>query len=175
MASPVAVHTTSTPPEVALKRFVEGPSILERTLADLPPAALDQQPADGSWTIRQIVHHIVDGDDIWKTAIRIALGSEQAEFTLAWYWLRTQREWADSWGYSCRSLPESLALLKANRNHIGQLLSLAPESWHRSVLARDSHGTLERITVGFIVEMQADHLMHHVARIVDLHACGGGV
>jgi len=175
MASPITVHTTSTPLEVALKRFVEGPPILERTLADLQADEFDQQPADGAWTIRQIVHHIVDGDDIWKTGIKIALGSDQAEFTLAWYWTRTQREWADSWSYSRRSLAESLDLLKANRNHIAQLLSMTPDSWTRSVSVRDSKGTLELITVGFIVEMQTEHLLHHLNRILHLHKQGGGV
>jgi len=175
MASPVTVHTTSTPPEIALKRFLEGPSILEHTLADLPAGELDQRPPDGAWTIRQTVHHIVDGDDIWKTAIKIALGGDQAEFTLAWYWSRTQREWADRWGYSRRSVAESLDLLKANRHHIAQLVSTNPDSWTRAVSVRDSKGTLELITVGFIVEMQTDHLLHHLNRILHLHERGGGV
>jgi len=44
---------------------------------------------------RQIVHHIADGDDLWKTYIKIALGNEQAEFTLAWYLAFPQTEWAN--------------------------------------------------------------------------------
>ncbi len=171
----MTIHATATPADVALKRFVEGPAILERAVAALDASELDRQPALGSWTIRQIVHHIVDGDDIWRTAIKMALGNDQAEFPLAWYTSHTQKEWADSWGYSRRSLPESIALLEASRNHIAQLLSVTPDGWTRSVSSRDSHGTLERITVGFIVEMQTEHLLHHVVRIADLHACAGQV
>lgn len=166
------VHASSTPPEAVLKRFVEGPAVLERALADLPPGELDRRPADGAWTIRQIVHHIVDGDDIWKTGIRIAIGSDQAEFSLSWYRSRTQREWAESWGYSRRPLAECLALLKANRNHVAQLLTMIPDAWNRSVSVPDSAGIPERVTVGFIVEMQTDHLLHHLNRILDLHKRG---
>ena len=72
--------------ESILTRYKEGPSLLERTLADLQDADLDKPPSQGGWTIRQIVHHIVDGDDIWKTCIKMALGNEQAEFFLGWYW-----------------------------------------------------------------------------------------
>jgi len=175
MASPVAVHATTTPPEVALQRFLEGPSTLERTLAGLREGALDRQPADGGWTIRQIVHHIVDGDDIWKTAIKMAVGSDQAEFTLAWYRSHTQREWAERWGYAQRPLAASLDLLKAMRTHIAQLLSMTPDSWTRSVSVRDAQGARELITVGFIVEMQTDHLLHHLNRILHLQQHGGGV
>ena len=168
------IYTPSTDREIALRRFIEGPTLLEDTLADIKPDELDRPPIDGGWTIRQNVHHIADGDDIWKTAIKIALGSDQAEFSLAWYWLHTQVEWADCWVYSHRRLSESLALFKANRHHIAQLLTEIPEGWTRSVSARDSKGVVELITVGFIVEMQSDHLLHHLKRIQAILKQGGG-
>ena len=174
MTSPTTVHTPSGAHESTLRRYVDGPALLENTLSELQLTDLDKPPADGGWTIRQIVHHIVDGDDIWKTCIKIALGNDQAEFTLSWYWSRTQEDWAERWAYSSRSLEESLALLKAIRNHVCQLLTMRPDGWTRSAVVRDSKGTLERVTVGFVVEMQADHLMHHVNRILDIHKQGGG-
>lgn len=36
---------------------------------DIISRYLDAMPSGGGWTIRQIVHHIVDGDDIWKLCI----------------------------------------------------------------------------------------------------------
>jgi hypothetical protein len=71
-------------------------------------------------------------------------------------------------------LKESLDLLKANRNHVHQLLLKKPEGWSRSVAIRDSKGVLERVTLGFVVEMQADHLFHHLNRIVEIHNQAGG-
>jgi hypothetical protein len=78
-----------------LARYKEGPVVLERAIADLRDADLDARPSQGGWTIRQIVHHIVDGDDIGKGCIKMAIGNEQAEFVLAWYWAQPQDIWAN--------------------------------------------------------------------------------
>jgi hypothetical protein len=157
-----------------LARFREGPELLERALAGIQDSDLDTPPAQGGWTIRQIVHHIVDGDDLWKIGIKIALGNEQAEFTLDWYWVQSQEVWAEKWAYERRSIDESLALLKAIRSHIIQLLEQVPGGWYRSVEFRKSNGDTERMPVGAIVEIQAYHVEHHVKRIHAICAESGG-
>lgn len=53
-----------------LELFKQGPALLENALNGMTDSDLDYVPANGGWTIRQIVHHIVDGDDFWKTWIR---------------------------------------------------------------------------------------------------------
>lgn len=58
---------------------------------------LDLPPLVGGWTIRQIVHHIVDGDDLWKACIKAALGNERGEFSLGWYWSLPQQVRAKRW------------------------------------------------------------------------------
>jgi len=65
-----------------LELFKHGVTILENAVAGLSDIELDYVPAKVGWTIRQIIHHFADGDDLWKTCIKIALGNEQAEFTL---------------------------------------------------------------------------------------------
>jgi uncharacterized damage-inducible protein DinB len=157
-----------------LARYKEGPVVLERAIADLRDADLDARPSQGGWTIRQIVHHIVDGDDIWKGCIKMAIGNEQAEFALAWYRAQPQDIWANRWAYRERSLDVSLALLKANREHILQLLEHIPDGWSRSVGVRKPDGEIERVPVGFVVEMQADHVLHHVDRILAIRRERGG-
>jgi len=158
-----------------LARYVEGPALLECALAGIHDADLDAPPSQGGWTIREIVHHIVDGDDLWKTCVKIALGNEQAEFSLEWYQTQPQEVWAESWAYVNRSLDVSLALLKANRCHVHQLLGQLPDGWHRSVAFRKSNGETERLPAGAVVEMQADHLEHHVKQIRAIRSAIGGV
>lgn len=161
--------------EAVMIRFREGPALLEQALAGLKDADLDALPAEGGWTIRQIVHHLVDGDDLWKPGIKAALGAEGGEYTLGWYWAHPQEVWAERWGYAHRSLDESLALLKAGRAHVVQLLEAVPNGWNKTIGVRKSDGNLETISVGAIVEMQADHVEHHVKRIHALRAEMGGV
>lgn len=121
-----------------LSRFGEGPSLLEAVVMGLEDDVLDSVPAGGGWTIRQIVHHVVDGDDIWKLGIKMAMGTELAEFPLGWY------------------------------------MEMSQEAWNRAVLLRNREGKLERIPVGFVIQMQADHLFHHVQRIRDILKERGG-
>jgi uncharacterized damage-inducible protein DinB len=151
-----------------LEQFKQGPCILENALAGLSDFELDYAPSKGGWTIRQIVHHIADGDDLWKTAIKIALGNEQSEFTLKWYSAFPQTEWAKRWGYENRRINESLILLKANREHIIQLLEYVPDGWIKSVQFRESNGEIEVLPVGAIIQMQTEHVIHHVKRIREI-------
>jgi hypothetical protein len=148
-----------------LSRFVDGPALLRRTLAGLDQADLDAVPPGGGWTIRQIVHHVSDGDDLWKTGIKQALGNEQSEFSLEWYRTQPQETWADRWAYGQRPIEVSLSLLQANRDLVVELLEHVPDGWNRSVGFREPGGEVVRVSVGFVVEMQANHLVHHVERI----------
>ncbi len=149
-----------------MARFVDGPAQLEQALAGLQDTDLDAAPAQGGWTIRQIVHHIVDGDDLWKAGVKAALGNEQGEFTLEWYWVVPQDTWADRWAYAKRPIDVSLALFNAIRAHVTQLLAHVPDAWNRSITVRKPNGETTQLTVGTVVEMQADHVQHHVRRIL---------
>lgn len=155
-------------------RFADGPAQLEQALAGLGDTDLDAPPAQGGWTIRQIVHHIVDGDDLWTAGLKAALGNEQGEFTIEWYWVQPQDTWADRWAYAARPIDVSLALFKAIRAHVTQLVDHVPDAWNRSISVREPNGETTRLTVSAIVEMQADHLQHHVRRILALREERGG-
>jgi len=157
-----------------LARYMEGPAVLERALDGITDAELDAPPSQGGWTIRQTVHHLVDGDDLWKTCIKMALGNEQAEFTLGWYWVHPQEVWAGIWAYETRPLDASLALLRANRNHVRQLLAAVPDGWRRAVGFRKHSGEVESMPVGAVVEINADHLEHHLKQIQAIRSEVGG-
>lgn len=165
---------TSPNLDALLARYLAGPELLERAIDGMQDAALDALPLQGGWTIRQIAHHIVDGDDLWKTCLKAALGNEQGVFSLAWYSALPQREWADRWAYAQRSLDVSLNLFKANRAHVHQLLDRIPDGWHRAVGFQKAGGETVRILVREVIEDQADHAIHHVDRILAIrqeHGC----
>lgn len=160
--------------EGTISRFCAGPRTLEAAVAELKPEDLDAVPPGGGWTIRHIVHHLADGDEIWALAIKMAVGRDNTDFSLAWYGALPQLEWADRWAYGSRSIDVSLSLLKASREHILQLLEHVPEAWNRGVLLHTADGRNERVPVGFIVGMQADHVFHHLGRIQELRGHRGG-
>jgi hypothetical protein len=106
---------------------------------------------------------------VWKLGIKAALGDTGDEFAFDWYRALTQDDWAERWGYSRRPVDVSLALLRAIRAHVAQLLQRVPGAWDHSIGVRTGKG-IERVSVRQMIEMQADHVEHHVKRIVAIRA-----
>ena len=149
-------------PEAILARYADGPAQLESAISGLTESELDLAQSSDSWSIRQIVHHLADGDDIWKIAIKAALGNSGGTYNLLWYWDKPQEEWADSWDYAGRGIESSLGLLRANRRHMVELLQQIPDAWEKCVFIPRPDGERRRATVGYVVEMQANHVPGHI-------------
>lgn len=146
-----------------LKRYASGPDLLEQVANKLSPIDLEKRFSPEEWSIRDIIHHIVDGDDIWNTCIKAALGNPGSEFSLQWYWDRPQLEWSKRWHYEGRSLKTSLILFRANREHIVELLRLDPSAWDKYVKIHwPGEGGESRITVEEVVTMHVNHLIGHL-------------
>lgn len=155
------IDTTKT----ILAQYADGPALLDSALAGLTEIDLDLTLSDDSWSIRQIVHHIVDGDDIWKTCIKTALGNSDALFSLQWYTAKPQMEWSESWAYAHRNLDSSLMLFQANRRHIIDLLEHIPGACEKSVLLQRPEKPEIRITVFNVLELHVQHLEDHIKDI----------
>ena len=150
----------------AISQYADGPVQLNAALKGLTDYDLDLALTTDTWTIRQIVHHLVDGDDLWKTCIKAALGNNGGLFSLQWYWDKSQTEWAASWKYANRPIQPSLELFRANRQHMVELIQQIPNLGERSI--RIKHPDIaeeQRITIGFVLEMQIDHLAEHIGEI----------
>ncbi|MDY7080445.1 MAG: DinB family protein [Chloroflexota bacterium] len=148
--------------DTILPSYADGPSQLEVAIAGLTDTELDLAQDADTWTIRQIVHHIVDGDDLWKVCIKAALGNHSGIFSLQWYWDIPQDTWVESWGYAGRSIEPSLALFHANRRHVVQLIRQIPDAWEQHMLVRWPNKQEEQVTVGSVIEMQVHHVTHHI-------------
>jgi len=156
-----------------LAGYAAGPDHLEAALAGLSAADLDLALDGDSWSIRQIVHHIADGDDIWKEFVKRAVGNPEGEFSLAWYWQIGQDEWARRWAYEQREIEPSLALFRASRAHVVQLLTHRPDAWSHSLLICWPGGPAEQTSVEWVVAMQARHVVGHVNDIRRIRAAHG--
>ena len=151
--------------ETILKKYAEGPALLEFALRGLSETDLDLALSGNSWSIREIVHHIVDGDDLWKTCIKTALGNSNAVFSLQWYTEKPQMEWSKSWAYANRSLEPSLALFRANRSHIVDLLEHIPDSCEKSIHFQRLEKPEICITGFDVLELHVRHLSDHIKDI----------
>jgi hypothetical protein len=125
----------------------------------------DSSRKPGEWSIREIIHHIVDGDYIWKICIQMALGESLHPFHLKWYWESDQIRWSQLWGYSSREIEPSLALLTANRIHTVELLRKVANSLSRTITIEWPDGRQEDVDIGWVLKMQTNHVEDHVMEI----------
>ena len=148
-----------------LAQYIDSLADLEKILLGLSAKELGLSLAPDSWSIRQIIHHLADGDEIWRTCIKAALGNEQGLFTLRWYWDKPQLEWSQNWHYARRDIESSLVILRANRQQMVELIKLSPGAMERSIRLQKPDGGEERITVGYIIGMQGRHVFGHIEDI----------
>lgn len=141
------------------------PNQLEAAIMGLSETHLDISQSAESWTIREIIHHVADGDDLWKSFLKQAAGNPGGEFLLDWYWQLPQDEWVKRWDYRNRSIEPSLALFRANRNHIVQLLRHSPGVMEKSLRVCWPKRGEQVVSVAWVVEMQTQHVTDHIADI----------
>jgi hypothetical protein len=152
-------------PRKALDRFAHGPDRLREVVENLSDSEIDFSLGVDSWSIREIIHHLADGDDIWKICIKRAIGNERDIFSMEWYGEKTQMEWAECWSYSAREVARSLDFISLSRRHVVQLVEQVPGAWDKSIRVRWPGGEEEVVTVGWIIDMQAGHIDGHLADI----------
>jgi hypothetical protein len=156
-----------------LNRYSAGPDLLQAALKGLDGEQLDMTLSPESWSIRQLVHHIADGDYLWKEFLLRAAGEPEREFSLEWYWSLPQDEWVKRWSYTEREVSHSATLFKANRQHSLNLLRQVPWLWDKSLLVSTRQGEKERVSVGEVVEMQSRHVEGHVEDIRKIRQAHG--
>jgi hypothetical protein len=160
------MSTAGSPdPAEVLARFKGAPSELEALLGDLPASQLQTEAHSGGWTLAQVIHHIADGDDLWKACILAGLGEAVPVFSLEWYWSLPQNQWSQAWLYASRPIADSLAVFRANRSITATILAMTARWWERQVAIRSRGGALETTTLLDVVGDQADHALQHIEEL----------
>lgn len=149
-------------PEELLVAYVQAPEQLAGLLADLDAADLDLSLASGSWTIRQIVHHLADGDSLLMRGIRVALAESGRSYTHNWPGSNEAYINAD---LLALPIEPAVALFQAIRGYIHQLILATPEPWERAVHDSDDVWTVRR----FII-LKVRHTLEHLAEIRAIRA-----
>ena len=147
-----------------VEKYAMAPVRLEEMLVALPKSALDLARDKNKWTIREIVHHIIDSDSLVTGIIMAGLGNPGCTYDQTWY--PTDNSWAKTLAYGQRLIEPALALFHANHRSVEQLIRVLPNSWERYVIfrwERDPDGS--KITVGDLVHSRVHHAQHHMGQI----------
>ena len=148
-------------PSATLALYADGPAQLEAVLSGLSEVDLDLAQTGDSWTMRQIVHHLADGDDIWKTCIKAALGNGEGLFSLSGIGINHKRHGRRTgiMPGGVLSIPGALAPQPPAHCRIDWT---DPNAWEKSIRIKWPDGEEERITIGEVLEMQASHVVGHI-------------
>lgn len=165
--------TDITKKDKILESYAKGPEQVQEAIQGLTEAQLDLKLSEESWSIRQLVHHITDGDYLWKEFLLRAAGEPERSFSLEWYWCLPQDEWVKRLSYAERDVTASLGLLHANRQHTLELLRRVPDLWEKGLPVPNQQGGYEKAPVSEVVEMQAGHVMGHIEDILRIRQCHG--
>jgi uncharacterized damage-inducible protein DinB len=154
--------------EELLADYAAGPRKLTEALVGLTPEEIgEMNGGSGEWSVKQIIHHISDGDDLWKMVIKAAIGDPGCRFDASWYIVGNG--WAGTLDYAGRSPDAAYELFESNRRHIVQLIEHYVDSWDRSVTFTLGGVTKERVlTVEEVVRWQVTHTQQHIDDIWDL-------
>ncbi|HLW03534.1 MAG TPA: DinB family protein [Ktedonobacterales bacterium] len=151
-------------PEESMALYAQGVDELTFALEGLSKQELDLRPTEGEWSIRQIVHHITDGDDLWSMALKAALANSGCLYRHDWY--TPDNAWAESLDYAGREIEPAVALFRANRAAVLQLVRHLPNAWERSMRFEAPYlSNPEQVTVGEIIVSQASHALAHCEEI----------
>ncbi|MEO8973697.1 MAG: DinB family protein [Ktedonobacteraceae bacterium] len=160
-------------PEETIALYAQGPYELEAALDGLEQSALDVTLTPGSWSIRQIVHHLAESESLFPMHIKTALADSGRVYVRPPY---DQELWPQSLAYTKRPIEPSVALVRASRNHVNQLLHYVPDNWEKYVMMKyvpeDEKGY--KTTVSDLVNIQVRHMREHCEEIREIrkvHAC----
>src|SRR6185437_7655463 len=115
-------------PTKILALYAAAPNELEAALAGLSEFDLDLSKEAGTWTIRQIVHHLADNDCLYLQWMKTALaqGSVYEQ-----NWAADNDIIARTLAYTQRPIEPSVALFRTIRAHIAQVAQYIPDYWER--------------------------------------------
>jgi len=146
-----------------LDLYLQGPDDLADALAGLSDADLDLAPPAGGWSIRQIVHHVADGDDLWRAPLKVALLGPDMIYQ---QWYPGNEVVAERFDYAHRPIEPSLALLRAGRVYVAELLRSMPDAWEQAAqLRRGDVGEPRAISALSILQSQTAHPFEHADEI----------
>jgi hypothetical protein len=148
-----------------IEAYRTGPVLIRDALRGIEDRLLDQRPAQGEWSIREICHHVVDAEVIAAARLRRLLA--EAAPSIAPY---DEAEFARRLHYE-RPLDSALDLLAASRNANADLLEvLLDADWAR----QGTHPEFSIYSVEYLVRRSEEHCSKHAVQIRQTFAAVAG-
>ena len=144
-----------------IDQYESGGGKLQRSITGLSSEDLLWVPPPdariGSWSIQQIVIHLMDSDLIWVNRMKSIIAEENP--TILGY---DESKFAASLFYDAQNAESSIGLLDLNRRQFTKVLRKLPDS---SFSRTGLHNERGSITLGQSVQWMVEHIDHHLGFI----------
>jgi uncharacterized damage-inducible protein DinB len=148
-----------------IARLAELPVLVAEAVHGLTDAQLDTPYREGGWTVRQVVHHLVDSHVNGYVRMRLILTEERP--ALKPY---DQDAWAALHDAAHGPVAPSLQVLEGLHARWAALLSSLPDAaWARTGL----HPARGAMSLDDFLELYARHGPHHAGQIQELRTRNG--
>jgi hypothetical protein len=148
----------------ALSLLMSSADRLRAVVTGLSEKELGFSLAAGEWSIRQIVHHLVDGTIIWTMAFNRALATPETEIRFLGGFPGNDA-WADALEFDARPVGGALDLITSHHRFLAEAAAHFSDHWDRYVRVPDPGGEEVKINAGQIISMLSEHLVEHLASI----------
>ncbi len=137
-----------------VERYAAGADVPSRAIVDLSRQDLTSFPVAGTWSIQQIIAHLMDSDLIASDRMKRIIAEEEP--TLIGY---NETAFAEKLSYQRLDAAMCCEVFRINRILTAALLrELADEAFDRV----GRHNEVGPVTLGQLVRTYVDHLDHHM-------------
>lgn len=142
-----------------IQLYHNAPRALSEALSGLSEKELDLSRVEGKWTIREIVHHIVECDLNYFQINRYALANTGEKYFFNEF---DAHVWNKTMNHSQRNINTELQLLSTIRGYISYLCEITPDSLDRVLVHENG-----RATVRDALNHDNHHAYHHINQILE--------
>jgi hypothetical protein len=127
----------------------------------------DREAYPGTWTIREIIHHLADDGDVWSLRIKQAIATPGITVRMEGY--PGNERWAGALDFEDRDAAPALRLVIAHCAYLIELLIRFAGSWDRTIRVIDvESGTERELSVLQMVQMLVEHMEEHMEQIENI-------
>lgn len=148
-----------------IERYIAGAELLGPAIRGLTPAERNATPVAGTWSIQQIVFHLLDSDLIAADRMKRVIAEERP--TLIGF---NETLFAEKLYCEQLDADAACAVFAGNRRLMGEILRRLPDDAFARVGIHNERGEL---TLAQLVQIFADHLEHHLKFIKQKRALLG--
>jgi len=156
---------TTTAIKTEIDRYEAGASDLHRWIDGLSPADLDAHPVANTWSMRQLVVHMLDSDLAYGHRMR-KITAEQKPLLMGY----DETAWSSVPAMQVGDLKVVASLFEAHRQWVAAFLHALPEdAWQREGV----HSERGIVTISKLIGNMIGHVTHHEPFVVAKRAALG--